>query len=117
MNTKDLAYFDELISQKNFSKVAKTFGVSQPTVTTAIKRLESEFGAPLVIRDRVKNTLHVTASGAQLAEHAKIVLHELRLAHQEIDNLSQNRLILGLPPIIENHYFPKSVPDWPRKGY
>ncbi|MGJ3994063.1 LysR family transcriptional regulator, partial [Lactiplantibacillus plantarum] len=43
MNTKDLAYFDELISQKNFSKVAKTFGVSQPTVTTAIKRLESEF--------------------------------------------------------------------------
>lgn len=71
MNTKDLAYFDELISQKNFSKVAKTFGVSQPTVTTAIKRLESEFGAPLVIRDRVKNTLHVTASGAQLAEHAK----------------------------------------------
>lgn len=107
MNTKDLAYFDELISQKNFSKVAKTFGVSQPTVTTAIKRLESEFGAPLVIRDRVKNTLHVTASGAQLAEHAKIVLHELRLAHQEIDNLSQNRLILGLPLIIENHYFPK----------
>ncbi|WP_338208012.1 LysR family transcriptional regulator [Lactiplantibacillus paraxiangfangensis] len=106
MNTKDLAYFDKLISEKSFSKVAKIFNVSQPTITTAIKRLETEFGAPLVIRDRVQNTLHVTASGAQLAEHTKIVLHELQLAHQEIDNLSQNRLTLGLPPIIENHYFP-----------
>lgn len=107
MNTKDLAYFDKLIFEKSFSKVAKIFNVSQPTITTAIKRLEAEFGAPLVIRDRTQNTLHVTASGAQLAEHTKIVLHELQLAHQEIDNLSQNRLILGLPPIIENHYFPK----------
>lgn len=107
MNTKGLAYFDKLIFEKSFSKVAKIFNVSQPTITTAIKRLEAEFGAPLVIRDRTQNTLHVTASGAQLAEHTKIVLHELQLAHQEIDNLSQNRLILGLPPIIENHYFPK----------
>lgn len=107
MNIKDLAYFDKLIFEKSFSKVAKIFNVSQPTITTAIKRLEAEFGAPLVIRDRTQNTLHVTASGAQLAEHTKIVLHELQLAHQEIDNLSQNRLILGLPPIIENHYFPK----------
>jgi len=107
MNTKDLAYFQQLIIQKNFSKVATIFNVRQPTITTAIQRLEAEFGAPLVIRDRIHNTLHVTDSGAQLAEHAKIVLHELDLAHQEISNLTQKRLILGLPPIIENHYFPK----------
>ncbi|KRK33714.1 LysR family transcriptional regulator [Loigolactobacillus bifermentans] len=107
MNTKDLAYFNDLISQKSFSKVAQNFGVSQPTITMAIKRLEADFGAPLVIRDRVHNAIHVTPSGEQLAVHAKVILRELDLAHQEIINLTQNRLVLGLPPIIENYYFPK----------
>lgn len=68
MNTKDLAYFDRLIKLKNFSQVALEFGVTQPTITTAIKRLETDFGSKLVLRDRVHNTLTVTASGQQLAD-------------------------------------------------
>ncbi|AVK62658.1 LysR family transcriptional regulator [Lactobacillus sp. CBA3606] len=107
MNTKDLAYFDQLIIQKNFSKVAVFFGVTQPTITTAIKRLETEFNAKLVVRDRVHNQVSITASGEQLAEHAAIILRELQVAHEEINNLTQQQIVLGLPPIIENHYFPK----------
>ncbi|ETY74810.1 LysR family transcriptional regulator [Lactiplantibacillus fabifermentans] len=106
MNTKDLEYFKQLILQKNFSKVAKFFNVSQPTITTAIKRLEAEFGAKLIIRDRVHNVLTVTPSGTQLAEHAEIILRELEISHQEINNLTEQQIVLGLPPIIENHYFP-----------
>jgi len=107
MNTKDLAYFDRLIHLKNFSQVALEFGVTQPTITTAIKRLETEFGSKLVLRDRVHNTLTVTASGQQLAIHAAAILERLALAHHEISNLTQQRTVLGLPPIIENHYFPR----------
>lgn len=107
MNTKDLAYFKELINQKNFSKVADFFGVSQPTITTAIKRLETEFGSQLIIRDRVHHELTITQSGQQLAEHATSILRELDTAHHEIQNLVQNQIALGLPPIIENYYFPK----------
>ncbi|CAM3133937.1 LysR family transcriptional regulator [Lactiplantibacillus plajomi] len=106
MNTKDLQYFNQIILQKNFSKVAAFFGVSQPTITLAVKRLETEFGAKLIIRDRVHNDLAVTASGQQLAEHAAIILRQLDIAHQEINNLTQQQIVLGLPPIIENHYFP-----------
>lgn len=106
MNTKDLEYFKQLILQKNFSKVAKFFNVSQPTITTAIKRLEAEFGAKLIIRDRAHNVLTVTPSGTQLAEHAEIILRELEISHQEINNLTEQQIVLGLPPIIENHYFP-----------
>ncbi|MFB9769842.1 LysR family transcriptional regulator [Lactiplantibacillus modestisalitolerans] len=106
MNTKDLAYFNQIILQKNFSKVAKYFNVSQPTITTAVKRLEAEFGAKLIIRDRVHNEILVTASGDQLAKHAELILRQLEIAHQEITNLTDQQIVLGLPPIIENHYFP-----------
>jgi len=107
MNTKDLDYFHQLILQKNFSKVANFFNVSQPTITTALKRLETDFNTKLMIRDRVHNELTPTASGEQLAEHAEIILRQLNIAHQEIHNLTQQQIVLGLPPIIENHYFPK----------
>ncbi|WP_125574051.1 LysR family transcriptional regulator [Levilactobacillus huananensis] len=107
MNTKDLAYFDELIKQKNFSKVAASFGVTQPTITMAVKRLETEFNTKLFLRDRAHHELIVTDSGQQLATHAQAILGELDIAHQELDHLTQQRIVLGLPPIIENHYFPR----------
>lgn len=43
MNIRDFEYFHQLVKEKNFSKVAQKFSVSQPTVTLAIKRLEEEF--------------------------------------------------------------------------
>lgn len=107
MNTKDLDYFQQLILQKNFSKVAAFFGVTQPTITTAIKRLETEFETKLVIRDRVHNDIQITPSGDQLAIHAQVVLSELTLAHQELAHLAARQTTLGLPPIIENYYFPR----------
>ncbi|NLR09972.1 MULTISPECIES: LysR family transcriptional regulator [Lactobacillaceae] len=116
MNTKDLAYFDRLIKLKNFSQVAAEFGVTQPTITTAIKRLEADFGAKLVLRDRVHNDLTVTASGQQLTIHAAAILRKLDLAHQEITHLTQQRTVLGLPPIIENHYFPRVAAHLQERG-
>lgn len=116
MNTKDLAYFDRLIKLKNFSQVATEFGVTQPTITTAIKRLETEFATKLFLRDRVHHDLTVTASGQQLAVHAAAILADLDLTHQEIAHLTQQRTVLGLPPIIENHYFPRVAAHLQERG-
>lgn len=116
MNTKDLAYFDRLTKLKNFSQVAAEFGVTQPTITTAIKRLETEFATKLFLRDRVHHDLTVTASGQQLAVHAAAILADLDLAHQEIAHLTQQRTVLGLPPIIENHYFPRVAAHLQERG-
>jgi len=107
VNIKDLTYFQQLILQKNFSQVAEHFGVTQPTITLAIKRLEAEFNTTLVHRDRVHGQLIITDTGQQLAVHTTSILQELSVAHQEIDRLTQQRTVLGLPPIIENRYFPR----------
>lgn len=107
MNTRDLEYFISLTELKVFSKVAEEFNVSQPTITFALKRLESEMDAKLIIRNRTHGELVVTDSGKQLLNHARAIVHHLSVAHNNITNLKAKKVSLGLPPIIENRYFPK----------
>lgn len=105
MKIKDLEYYQELIKCQNFSQVASHFNVSQPTITMAIQRLESDFDAPLFIRDHAHKQLHITPAGQQLANHVNVILNELRVAREEIARTQSTRIRFGLPPIIGNYYF------------
>ncbi|KRL10022.1 LysR family transcriptional regulator [Schleiferilactobacillus perolens] len=107
MNTRDLAYFAQLVELRNFTQVAAHFGVTQPTITLALKRLEDEFDARLIHRDTSHTRLTVTTAGRQLYQHAQAITRELALAHTEIDHLREEKIRFGLPPIIGNYYFPK----------
>ena len=62
MKTEDFKYFNELYTKKSFTKVAQTFNVSQPSISTALKRLESHFQSKLVIRGNSQNELKFTPS-------------------------------------------------------
>lgn len=106
MNIKDLEYFIRLAELKNFSKVAAEFDVSQPTITFALQRLEKSFGTGLMIRHRAHGDLSLTDSGQQLLVHARTIVSEYQIAQKELAEKQQGRLAMGLPPIIENTYFP-----------
>lgn len=56
MNTRDIEYYVQIVKQKNFTKVAKYFQVSQPTITYALKRLEKELDAVFLSREIVHTT-------------------------------------------------------------
>lgn len=105
MYIRDLEYYQQLIIQKNFSKVAAYFNVSQPTISAAIKRLEEELSTQLVIRDHSHNDLYITLAGEQLNKHANQILNEWLVTKDEISRLNNNQITLGLPPIIRNYYF------------
>lgn len=105
MYLHDFEYFNQLISQKSFSKVATYFNVSQPTISSAIKRLEAELNTTLIVRDRSHNELHVTPSGQQFAKHVATILNEWRVSKNEIERLNQQQIFFGIPPIIQNSYF------------
>ncbi len=107
MNLRDLTYFSALATLKNFTAVAQQFKVSQPTITYAVKRLENELGAKLLIRDRSHHKIELTTNGQQFQQHVTIILHELKLAQTEIAVSNQQKIKFGLPPIIGTYYFPK----------
>lgn len=107
MNLKDLEYFQRLVKERNYTKVAEAFKVSQPTVTYAVKRLEEIFGTKLIYRDQSHKQLTITPAGQILSQHISTILHELYVASTEINRLKDEKIAFGLPPIIGNYYFPK----------
>ncbi|MGB6862532.1 MAG: LysR family transcriptional regulator, partial [Pseudolabrys sp.] len=58
METNQVRYFLALCEENNFTRAAKRCGVSQPSVSNAIRRLEEEFGGDL---------FHRTKNGAKLS--------------------------------------------------
>ena len=52
MEMHQVRYFLALCEERNFTRAAKRCGVSQPSLTNAIKRLEQTLGGPLFHRDR-----------------------------------------------------------------
>ena len=57
MEMHQVQYFLALCEERNFTRAAKHCGVSQPSLTNAIKRLEAELGGSLFHRDRVSTRL------------------------------------------------------------
>lgn len=70
----DLSYFVEVSNSQNLSRSAERLGISQPSLTLAIQRLEQSIGTPLLIRSKKGVTL--TQGGKQLLAHARELLQK-----------------------------------------
>lgn len=110
MNIQDLKYYHELVNQKSYTKTARKFGVSQPTITAAVKRLEKKFNAKFLIRDQSHKNIIITKIGMQFDEHVQSILNEINVAEAEIKQASSAEISFGLPPIIGRNFFPTLVP-------
>jgi DNA-binding transcriptional LysR family regulator len=86
MELNQIRYFLNLADTLNFTEAAMRSGVSQPTLTRAIQRLEHELGGTLVYRDGKDSRL--TALGRDIrAEFAAIADGE-----QRVRAISKNRV-------------------------
>lgn len=90
MNLKDLTYFAALAEQKQFTAVSEQFGVTQPTISYALKRLEEEFESALIVRDTTKKSVVLTKTG-QLVYELAVKLGEKLLLQKKKSHYSQLR--------------------------
>lgn len=107
MNLKDYQYFKKLSELKNFSDTANFFGVSQPTITYSLKRLEDSCGLSLVKRKSYANSLSLTYAGEQLLMHINRILQENDLINVDMERIKREKIVMGWPPIITNYVIPK----------
>lgn len=94
MNLKDFYYFFDLSQQQSFTGVAQKHGISQPSVSYAIKRLEKEFHCPLIAHDPSHRTFKLTPQGEILLRHIQKVLPEIQGAKKRSSGVSLNSIRL-----------------------
>lgn len=74
MRTQDLEYFTELTRHMHFQKAAAACGISQPTLSVQIQKLEAVLGVSLL--QRKNNTLTLSPSGVHLLPQMLAILRE-----------------------------------------
>jgi LysR family hydrogen peroxide-inducible transcriptional activator len=74
MNLRDLKYFIALADTCHFGRAAAQSFVSQPTLSGQIKKLEDELG--VVLFERTKRSVTLTAPGKALLPHARRTVEE-----------------------------------------
>lgn len=95
MEFNQIRYFLNLADTLNFTEAAMRSGVSQPTLTRAIQRLEQELGGTLVYRDGKDSRL--TAFGRDIrSEFAAMAESEQRVRALSLNRVRGRREILTL---------------------
>jgi LysR family transcriptional regulator, hydrogen peroxide-inducible genes activator len=111
MNLRDLRYLVALAEHKHFGRAAATSFVSQPTLSTQIKKLEEELGVVLV--ERTPRKVLLTEVGKEIAQRAREVLNEVEqikaIARRTLDPES-GTVRLGIFPTLGPYLLPHVVP-------
>lgn len=97
---------------------ADRLGVTQPSLTKAIRRLEDELGVRLF--DRTARGMTLTIYGETMLRHARAIHASIREAHEEVAALKQGiggRVRVGAGPSWQRSVLPAAVEtfreDWP----
>ncbi|WP_438315800.1 LysR family transcriptional regulator [Sporosarcina sp. FA9] len=82
MDLKQLNYFVQIVEHMSFSKAAHKLHISQPSLSNAIKNLESELGFQLL--ERSTRTIKLTEAGNVLHGRALHLLLEMDIVEKEM---------------------------------
>lgn len=107
LKLKDLKYLLAVADTRHFGRAAARCFVSQPTLSTQLKKLEEYLGLQLI--ERQPRRVALTAAGERIAERARNIVEAsdeiLEIARSEHDPLA-GRLRVGLLPTIGPYLLP-----------
>lgn len=112
MNLRDLRYLVALADLKHFGRAAEASFVSQPTLSTQLKKFEDELGVSLIERNP-RNVL-LTEVGEAVVARARVMLREA----DEIKNIARRAkdpesgmVKMGIFPTLGPYLLPHIVPN------
>lgn len=111
MNLRDLKYLVALADHKHFGHAAAACFVSQPTLSTQIKKLEEELGVPLV--ERAPRKVMLTPAGRDAADRARRIVAEveqMKEAARRSQDPEAGTVRLGIFPTLGPYLLPHVVP-------
>lgn len=109
----DLTYFVEIAQTANLTHAAERLGVSQPSLSLAIQRLEHSVGTSLLIRSR--QGVKLTKAGEILFTETRSMLDNWeRIRNRSVEALAkvQGRFTLGCHPSVARYSLPLFLPEF-----
>jgi LysR family transcriptional regulator, hydrogen peroxide-inducible genes activator len=74
MNLQEIRYLVAVAEHRHFGRAAEACNISQPTLSSQIRKLEEELGVTLL--ERTNKRVELTATGSQILQHARSALFE-----------------------------------------
>ncbi len=111
MNIRALQYFVKLAELKHFSKAADACFVSQPTLSTQVRKLEDELGISLV--ERAPRKIMLTPIGEDIAHRARHILRDIEQikdAARRSKDPETGTIKLGIFPTLAPYLLPHVIP-------
>jgi LysR family hydrogen peroxide-inducible transcriptional activator len=110
VNLRDLEYLVAIADHRHFGRAAEASFVSQPTLSTQVKKLEAELGVQLV--ERNPRQVMLTPAGEAVVERARVVLREaaaIRELGRQMTDPEASTVRLGLFPTLGPYLLPHVV--------
>jgi LysR family hydrogen peroxide-inducible transcriptional activator len=111
MNLRDLSYLVAVADLRSFVQAAEQCCISQPTLSTQIKKLEDTLGVKVFERSNKK--VMPTELGEKIVASARRILHEVEHIKELADNAQDpmaGNFRLGAFPTLSTYVFPDLVP-------
>lgn len=110
MNIRDLEYLVALYEHRHFGRAAEASFCSQPTLSTQIRKLETELGADLV--ERGSRQVLFTAAGERVVRRARHILadaEEIRSIARQSRDPHAGSIRLGVFPTLAPYLLPHVI--------
>ena len=114
----ELKTFIAVVDFKNFTRAGESINLSQPSVSTHIKNLESYFNTQLINRSIKQKNIVITESGYLLYKKAKEILHMIDSTKTELRSLDghvKGHLRIGASLTIGEYLLPKFLSKFSTK--
>lgn len=113
MDLTHLRYFLAIVESGNITGAARALGMTQPSLTVAMQRLEEELGTTLLIRGR--QGVSLTRTGEELIHHAKEIFSLVDRAEQRIIELEKDdagNFVVGCHESLGAYFLPSFLRDF-----
>ena len=108
MNIQQLEYIVALDKYRHFQRAAESCGVSQPTLSALIQKLEEELD--LILFDRKSHPISPTDSGRAVIDQARVVLYhiaQLKEMTRKEKEMDCGTIRIGIIPTVAPYVLPR----------
>jgi len=105
---RQLKVFEAVARLASFSRAAEELHLTQPAVSTQIKRLQEHAGLPLF--EQLGKKIYLTPAGAELLHHSRVIIqqfHEAEAAMAQFKGVAGGKLNVAVISA-GDYFFPRS---------